>query len=152
MQWTTQFLGTGNYPYLVAEGNDFYLVYVDSGVKYRKYSGSWSTAQQVSSKASIDPVLTVDGSRLIVLFSSDSNANKNIFLTGFNGIDWEKEMELTHCRTANCVNPIVLDEGLVEGKLAYAYRKFTGTEFESLDSNLMYSLFDLNYFYWSETQ
>ncbi|MFH1663541.1 MAG: LamG-like jellyroll fold domain-containing protein, partial [archaeon] len=152
MQWTTQYLGIGNYPYLVADGSDFQLVYVDSGVKYRKYSGSWSSAELVSNKTSVDPVLTADGSRLIVLFSSDTNSNKNIFLTGFNGTTWENEMELTHCRTANCVNPVVLDEGLVEGKIAYAYRKFTGEEYESLDSNLMSSLFDVNYFYWSEVQ
>ncbi|MFH1663486.1 MAG: hypothetical protein ABH986_01600, partial [archaeon] len=117
-----------------------------------KYSSGWSSAELVSSKTSVDPVITVNGNELIVLFSSDSNSNKNVFLTGFNGTTWENEMELTHCRTANCVNPVVLDEGLVEGKLAYAYRKFSGEEYSTLDSNLMSSLFDLNYFYWSEVQ
>jgi len=141
-------IGTGNYPYVVADGNTFHLVYVDGNVYYRKYSfGGWSSAELVSEMSSVDPVLTFDGSKLYALFSSEVNGLFNVFFSGFDG-SWNEPIELTHCLDSNCSNPIVLDEGLVGGKLSYAYRKFKGEEYSTLDSNLMYSLFDVNYFYW----
>ncbi|PIN98329.1 MAG: hypothetical protein COT90_04850, partial [Candidatus Diapherotrites archaeon CG10_big_fil_rev_8_21_14_0_10_31_34] len=147
-EWSApQTIGNGNYPYLVADGNSFHLVYVDENVYYRKYSDEWSSAELVSELNSVDPVLTFDGSYLYALFSSQVNGLFNVYLVGFDG-HWNKEMGITHCFDANCSNPIALDEGLVNGKLGYAYRKFKGAEYSSLDSNLMFSLFDLNYFYW----
>jgi len=34
----------------------------------------------------------------------------------------------------------------------FRYTKGSGEEYSTLDSNLMYSLFDVNYFYWGEAQ
>ena len=135
------------YPYLVWAENKFHLVYGDQNIQYRTYNGSWSSEETVAVMPSTDPVITIDGENKYVLFSSESNGLKNIYLTGFNGT-WNQPMELTHCRDENCSNPIVLDEGLIDGKLSYAYRKYKGETYATLDSNLMYSLFDVNYFYW----
>jgi len=143
-------ISAGNYPYLVGDGNSYHLVYVDSNVYYKKYSnGNWSSPALVSLMNSVDPVLSVDGNKLYVLFSSmGSGQNYNVFLAGFNGSSWREPIELTHCVDANCSNPIVLDKGLVNGKLSYAYRKYSGEEYSSSNSKLMYSLYDVNYFYW----
>ncbi|MBU2099794.1 hypothetical protein KKB11_01020, partial [Candidatus Micrarchaeota archaeon] len=147
-EWSSpQNIGSGSYPYLVADGNDFHLVYVDDGVYYRFYDGSWSSSELVSSLNSVDPVITLDDGIKYVLFSSLVNGNYNVYLAGFNG-SWNPEIELTHCRNTNCSNPVVLDEGLVDGKLSYGYRQYSGEEYSTLDSNLMFSLFDVNYFYW----
>jgi len=151
-EWTaTGTIGTGNYPYLVADGNNYGLVYVDENVYYKNYNSGWGSAELVSEMSSVDPVLTFNDERLYVLFSSDVNGTRNIYLSGFNGV-WNKEMEITHCTDANCSNPVVLDDELVSGKLAYGYRKFTGKEYSSLDSNLMFSLFDVDYFYWGNIE
>ncbi len=144
-------LGNGNYPYLSVDGNEFYLVYVDGNIYYTNHfpPGSWSSRQLVSTLNTVDPVITKDGNSLYVLFSSnDLTENYNVYLVGSYANVWKQPMQLTFCEDANCSNPMVLDKGLTNGKLAYAYRKFKGEEYTSLDSNLMYSLFDVNYFYW----